>query len=221
MDIHQESLDRLDLIIQALDVSDYIKTIQCTDILKWDVPIKEYDIVVSETMMAMLMNEPQVSIFRHLIPALKDTGCLVPQQVVLDTWLIPNSKDAQPHHIGNVFTLSRDTAKALSQQEVPHIKSSFTIPFYEGHSADLRHTTHIQAYGEHWLTDNQCSLNLPLTMANADPEPNATLTATYHFTDFPCFSFDYPKHKNHIKENSLLPDHLDTNALALPYLKRL
>ncbi len=221
LDIHQESLNLLAKVIQTLDVSSYIKQVQCTDILEWEVPEKEYDIIVSETMMALLANEPQVSIFRHLIPSLKDTGCLIPQQVVLDAWLKAKYKGAKPQHIGNFFTLSKTTSQELNQQTTPTIESSFIIPSYEGHSADLHYTTQIQAYGDHWLTDNQCSLNLPRIIANEDPEPAGIFTASYSFSDFPQFIFKYPKHKDSIKEDTPLPAPYELNSLSLPYLKRM
>lgn len=218
LDIHQESLNALNKIRDLLSVNDHIETIECVDILQWQPQTKQkFDIIISETMKAMLDQEPQVSIFAHLSPWLAEGGNLVPESITIEAWLKQQNKLI---NLGEVFTLNHASALKLSQQTEPVIKQDLTIPIYPIHtSADLKFTTDITVYRSHKLGENQCSLNLPYVIQQANPKPNSILQCCYQFGSTPTFKFDFETLTN--PSDQQLPDHNNQDVLNLPYLNRI
>ncbi|MBB1485528.1 class I SAM-dependent methyltransferase [Oceanospirillum sediminis] len=220
LDIHQESLDALQKLIEILDVDDFIENQQCTDILQWPIEQQQpFDLIISETMKAMLDQEPQVSVFRHLIPLLKPEGELIPQQIQIKAWLAaPRSYNTHSFYLGEIFTLDRQQTYLLHQQSNPTIKGSLDIPEYPEVYKDLKFTTDIQVYGRHWLTEHQCSLNLPKVIIGTSPEPGSQLRYQYEIKQHPEFTFDYESSDDFSIEQ--LPDHFELSETGIPYLKR-
>ncbi len=220
LDLHPESLQALKKVIAVFDVQDRIKHIECTDILQWH-PAQNtsFNLIVSETMKAMLVQEPQVSIFAHLRPYLATGGSLIPQQIRIEGWLISKPKSDAPLPIGEIFTLNKQSALELNQQHTPDIQKKLRIPQYNSTHAHLKFTTTIQVYGEHWLHENQCSLNLPHIIYEANPVPNSPIQCHYRFGKYPGFEFDYPR-KPEITDQPL-PAHSDRSLLGLPHLNRI
>ncbi|WCN10194.1 class I SAM-dependent methyltransferase [Marinomonas mediterranea] len=221
LDIHPESLEALEHVIEVLQVSDYIRSIQCVDILEWDAPAKAFDVIVSETMKMLLKDEPQVSIFRHLAPSLKDGGTLIPRQVQLDAWITSDGKERnESHHIGRFFTLDLASSLALSLQSEPKIECSLELPTRQNKVVDLTLTTYIQVYGEEWLYDNQCSLNLTFCINDIEPsESDGKIYFWYEFTRLPRFAFKYDVDANALEKLTLLADPLEQNSIGIPYIK--
>ncbi|TMP68404.1 class I SAM-dependent methyltransferase, partial [Pseudoalteromonas ruthenica] len=64
---------------------------------------QSFDIIISETMTALLKREPQVFIFAHLSQYLKPSGVLIPEEVSLKSWLV---NQAEPDYLlGEFFKL--------------------------------------------------------------------------------------------------------------------
>ncbi|WP_051228319.1 class I SAM-dependent methyltransferase [Oceanospirillum beijerinckii] len=220
LDIHQESLDALQKLIEILAVDGFIENQQCTDILQWPIEQQQpFDLIISETMKAMLDQEPQVSVFRHLIPLLKPEGELIPQKVQIKAWLtaLP-SYNAHDFYLGEIFILDCQQAYILNQQKTPFISGSLDIPESPEVYKSLKFTTDIQVYGDHWLTEYQCSLNLPRIITGANPKPGTQLKYQYEIKQYPKFIFDYQRGESFSIEH--LPDYFELSDLGIPYLKR-
>jgi len=192
LDIHQESLSAVKKVIQAFGVEQYIDQIFCTDILEWqpDQSDQKYDLIVSETMKAMLEQEPQVSVFRHLIPYLADGGALLPQQIIIEGWLQPEEPESASTYLGEFFSLNCDSALMLHQQKAPEIKQQLAVPSDASPYSSLIFTTSIQVYAGHWLRDRQCSLNKPHRIPRAAPLPGSLIHGHYVFGHYPAFEFN-------------------------------
>ncbi len=219
LDIHAESLSALDSLIDELGVRDRLVEISCIDILQWaPAEGQRFNLIISETMKAMLVQEPQVSIFAHLSPYLAEQGRLVPEQVIIRGWLLSGAA-AEPESIGEVFALNYQSACELRQCDEPVIERVLTIPDYSAEMVDLKFTTSIQTYGDHWLEEGQCSLNIAQYIYKANPEPGAALNCIYRFGEVPGFEFDYPKKAD--LTDLPLPEFTDTSILDLPCLSRI
>jgi len=167
----------------------------------------------------MLDQEPQVSIFSHLIPLLKPTGSLIPQSIDINAYLsAANSKELDDISIGQVFSLNRSSSEKLNQMETDLLSGSLNIPEHSADYTDLKFTTDIQVYKTHCLSENQSSLNLPKIIINANVKPNSDLTFDYIIKNHPHFSFNWVS-ENHTSIEDL-PIAADTTDTGIPYLKR-
>lgn len=220
LDIHSESLAALSKVTELLEVGDYIESIECVDILQWPVSdLPQFDLIVSETMKAMLDQEPQVSIFSHLIPALKSDGQLIPQQIVIRSSLV--SSDANgvlSIDIGEVFNLNKSTVQALYQGDDRCLSGHLLVPDYPDVSADLKFNTDIQVYNGHWLKENHCSLNLPRVIINASPKPNSVIEFAYCMQGYPGFDFNYDSKLSAFSLEGI-PDYNELTDSGYPFMK--
>jgi len=218
LDIHSESLTALNRVIQAFGVQERITRIECVDILQWRPEAEQrYQLIISETMKAMLRQEPQISIFSHLSPWLARDGQLIPQQIQIDAWL--EIANTEPRKVGNIFTLNKQTSLILNQQTPADINASLKIPAWQAERANLKFTTTIQVYADHWLHEKQCSLNLPEYIRDANPQPGSQLRCHYNFGGQPGFEFEFKPLPG--AAGNPLPSLMDTDMLGAPHLNRL
>ncbi len=197
LDIHLESLQALNQVAEALQVADFIEHQACTDILQWSLPQEPYyDLIVSETMKAMLAQEPQVSIFRHLQPALKTTGEFIPQSIDIELWLSCRpSLNQQDHFISKIFSLDRTTVAELAVGASAESGISGVIPIadYPDVYSDTVFKTVIQVYQHECLAEKQCSLTLPQMLIDSVPAKNSEIHFSYQICDQPGFHFQIEK----------------------------
>lgn len=221
LDIHDRSLTLLNKLIDELGVRDRIAAIHCTDILKWPAPAAHYDLVVSETMTAMLKAEPQVAIFAHLVSALKPSGSLIPEQIQVNASLLAagtfDEQSAIP--LGRMFSLDRQTALAIASGDERCFSAQLVIPEHPAHYTDLQFTTEIVVYGDHSLTRGQCSLTMPFTRHKVRLEIGSTLESRYVLNDRPDFEIRY-KVTNAVNYDTPV-DSSDCSMFGIPHAKRL
>lgn len=219
LDIHEQSLTALTQVIKAFEVEDYIERIECVDILQWPLPSQPcFDLIVSETMKAMLEQEPQVAVFSHLVPALKETGCLIPESIQIKAWLSAN-KVHKDIYLADIFTLNQDSALSINQGDKTCLKGQVPIPEYPSEYFDLKFTTDIQVYRQHWLKTGRCSLNIAKQIVHAQPKPGTKLKFNYKQGRYPEFQFDYVKQSYDL--DCLLPASAELSARGIPFIKRM
>lgn len=162
IDIHPENVAAVKALITHFGVEDNIIDIVCADATQWQASEnRSFDIIISETMTALLKREPQVFIFAHLSQYLKPSGVLIPEEVSLKSWLVD---DINPDVLlGEFFKLDLEHALDIYKGDRSAFSGSQLIPegFETGYRFKL--TTDIKVYGTHYLTENECSLNIPLT----------------------------------------------------------
>ncbi|MBY4678831.1 class I SAM-dependent methyltransferase [Marinobacterium arenosum] len=220
LDIHPESLEALGTLIDALQVRDHIRTIQCVDILQWQAPAKtQYDLIVSETMKAMLEQEPQVAIFTHLSRWLKPSGHLIPERIQINAWLCNQTGEPDQQYLGPVFSLDQQTACRLHAGDRSMLAAQLRIPEHPSQLRDIKFTTDITVYAGHRLTENQSSLTLPKRIKNANPLGGSRLKCRYHTGTYPKFRFHYRRAPCLAEQP--LPDSSDTSLLGILHLKRM
>lgn len=221
LDIHPENIEALQRLIHELDVVDCVEFIGVADATFWqpDCEVK-FDVLISETMTALLAREPQVSIFTHLQRYLAENGELIPQQIVLGSELAAaDSSGLSPIKLGCFFQLDKNNCRAIAAGDRHCLKGTIPLPgqFSTLNYQSVSFTTDIQVYRDHWLRRNQCSLNMPLNRNGLKLIQGSAIRFEYRFSDSPCFEFDIPKE---ILPESL-PSELEGGRLNAPGLKRL
>ena len=165
LDVNEISLNSARKVIEGFHLDRFVD-----DYLLEDAAVcklkSEYDIVISETLMAGLRNEPFVSIIKNLTSQLKPDCIFIPHEVVIklkiDDGGIWNPETLQADHIneidlGEIFKVNRDTVSAPFTFPV----ISFDIPTGRGKPWSMKLYTTINVYDTIYLTDGDCSLNLP------------------------------------------------------------
>ncbi len=226
IDIHQENIDAIHKMIDALNIRDSIQGVHCADACTWDNPDHiEFDLIVSETMNTLLRREPQIAIFCHLQQFLASSGSLIPEQIKLDAWgLNRDTSEAtdkgKKHHLTTFFRLNRATSNTLAKNKypdnTPKIAGTFQIPTSSTPFDTLMLSTDIQVYADHWLKENQSSLNIPIFLKNLDIKPGDKIAYQYQLQPIAEFKFDVPRYR----PDSNLAAFDKTGNLGIFHLKR-
>ncbi|GAA4875084.1 class I SAM-dependent methyltransferase [Ferrimonas pelagia] len=188
LDIHRDSLDTLKRVLDELDLGEFIEEIVLADAITWHSE-RRFDLIVSETMKAMLEQEPQVRIFANLSRCLKPGGSLIPQQIRLSATLYHRQAlqyRALPLPLGPFFTLDRATAQTIDQND--HIAGTLSCPPH-GLPDRLDLATDIQIFADIWLTQNQSSLNLIKSLTLHEWHQLDSIAFHYQWGREPCFVF--------------------------------
>lgn len=168
LDINANSLEALKKINDNLGLSEFIDKTFCTDATTFKVNTP-YDIVISETMLACLKNEPQVAIMQNLIPQLTDDSIFIPEMITIDALLTNPKMEMErlelheketPHFerrpLGNLFTLSKKNLDSI------YYKRSFSIPSEAASTFPvLKLFTTVTVFDDEILSDNDSSITLP------------------------------------------------------------
>ncbi|MBP1639748.1 MAG: hypothetical protein H6Q17_1331 [Bacteroidetes bacterium] len=176
IDINPESLNALQTLIEALRLEKYIGEVHCTDATSFTVG-KEYDIVVSETMLACLKNEPQVAIMQNLIPQLSPDAIFIPEEISIDAALT-NPKMEQERlfyydgkqppfrriALGNLFTVNKQHLDTDRMQKTVTIPDDKDFPV-------LKLFTTVHVFGNEMLSENDSSITMPVIFYNLHRQP--------------------------------------------------
>lgn len=224
LDIHADSLTKLQRVIGYLEVGNFIVQCEQADACMWQTD-QQFDLIISETMRQGLIQEPQVSIFSHLQQFLKNDGWLIPETICLDLWLstgssvVVNERKNPDLHLGRVFQLDKLTAMQLGNGDASCAHGNLWVPDYAVVLQDLKLTTVIQVFGDHRLHENQSQLTLPLYERNARVLPNSLLRFRYDLGVYPQCVFAYERLPE--LTGFSLPDSLEKNIQGIYHLKRL
>ncbi|KZN34296.1 hypothetical protein N480_22090 [Pseudoalteromonas luteoviolacea S2607] len=223
LDIHQENITAVEALIAHFGLESYQIELVHGDATQWR-PNREqqFDIIISETMTALLKREPQVFIFKHLVQYLRSDGVLIPEQVSLKTWLTPQSKQSKGDLlIGEFFCLDRERAQALNRGDDTCFCAELIIPDGDWAEHVVKLTTDIQVYRDLSLHEGDCSLNIAFAFSPYDAvlTANQAIVFKYVQPDSPDFSVIFPK-PEWKQTNFKLPQPSDTGALGLVQIKR-
>ncbi len=85
LDIHQSSIDSVRHLVSTLGLGDYILSYEVGNAITYQKPIgTKLHMVLTETMQAALVAEPQVAISLNLIPQLEPEGIIVPEKINIE-----------------------------------------------------------------------------------------------------------------------------------------
>lgn len=217
LDIHQWSLQSLERLTDHFGVSDRICDWVCADATAWQPQVEQYfDLILSETMKHLLQQEPQVQVFRHLQQFLAPQGQLIPQQIKLDAYLEwTEQQQKKQQWLGPLFTLDLALCRTLAAGDQSAFSGELPLPEFEAGPVDLKLTTEVQVYRQHWLKEQQSQLTLPRYKQRLMLQPASVVRFEYQQLGEPDFDFQYTE---------LWPDLCDsedTSCAGLFHAKRL
>jgi hypothetical protein len=120
------------------------------------------------------------------------------------------------------YCLNIDEARRLNAGDASSFKGNMLIPNGVDTNYRLKLTTDIQVYKHHKLTENQCSLNIPLTFLPHDAQLRGGEAIHYEYITphSPDFVFTFPI-KKIIKTKIKLTKFSELNNLGLPGVKHM
>jgi len=166
-------------------LNDYIKEIVVADAVTFKIPrAEEYQIVISETLDALLYRECYVPIVFNLLPQFKDEVILIPENVIITSYLSSTAsgdKGAEVVELGHVVNVreaeisNRKSAFVSNLQEVSVDLKTIQLTDYETIVLDTR----VHVYDTIWLERNESALTFPLGIPLEKPTEFSSLIFTY------------------------------------------
>jgi hypothetical protein len=175
MDINQTSLIAARRLFEELHLTEYISDYIIADATTYQIKAGErVDMMVSETMLNALRNEPMVAVMNNLMPQLADGGIFIPEQITVDAALFANEEEMkamvttgyQPKRImlGNVYCIGTSCKK---DEPV-----TLVLPSGFGKNRLLNLLTEIDVYADEKLNINESSLTTPYYLTAVEEEMN-------------------------------------------------
>jgi hypothetical protein len=194
MDINPTSLDAAKQLYKALGLEAYIAEYLLEDACAYKIPQGQtIHMVVSETMLNALKNEPQVAITLNLLPQLPKGGLFIPQSIQVSAVAVNRRSnfecmfDPTVEPIRETLGIVYDIGQANCSLHQP---VSFALPADDVLN-ELRLFTDIYVYQDEVLTLNQCSLNLPVTVCEIDNNRGKTIRFKYQMGAEPGFEHEF------------------------------
>jgi hypothetical protein len=186
LEINKNSVESAKKLIHSLQLTDYLTDFFTADAVTFNVPDAEaYDILISETLDAVLFRECYVPILFNLLPQFRNDIVLIPENVLLNVSFLPyaleNYNDDEVD-MGIVFDTREsvpidDTTEDISAQ-FPDKKIDLTkldMARFEKVVVDTK--VHIR--GDLWLYRNESSLTVPRIITLEQPFEKTTACFTY------------------------------------------
>ncbi|WP_147125144.1 hypothetical protein [Shimia ponticola] len=210
LDIHDTSTLASQTLYNSLHALDYVDEWVTGDAARYE-PSTGFHVIVTEVLQRALLREPQVQVTRHLSRHLIEGGLFVPEDIHLDLTVCDpraifladdakgNTDPTSPERIqlGSVFHLCGAQAWSLPEEGGRIPLGFITIPEVPDDEMTLNIFTRIRTFGDLWLNENDCSLNL---VATADLQPHIRsgerLNVAYRIADEPGLEFERPQPTN-------------------------
>lgn len=197
VDINPISTGYVRQIVEDLALQPYVKAIETTDATQYRIPeALQPDILLSETMKAGLLKEPQFSICSHLLPQCTKNPILIPELITVDL-CISRNKDKELVEKKSLATLIRLSRELFDQtpdalQALNNIQKGVLVHFPDD-LQDKQHKivfdTSIRIFNTHQLKHNESGLTIPVVLDNflQESDPLGTWRFRYRITSEPYF----------------------------------
>ncbi|WP_034062435.1 SAM-dependent methyltransferase [Lacinutrix jangbogonensis] len=186
LEINKNSHDSAKKLIDSLELSKYLKDFYIADAVTFKVPKPNtFDILISETLDALLYRESYVPILFNLLPQFSKNVILFPENVVINLSLLTHHKKDigyEEYEMGSVLNVRESIASCSNSDAIPSQLrdkkinlSSLDMTIYENILLD----TKVHIHGDIWLYRNESSLTIPFESALKKPLQNSSLIFTY------------------------------------------
>ena len=217
LDIHQSSLDSVQLLCEHFDLRDHCLRLVRGNACSYQHP-RELHLVIAETMQKALEQEPQFAVTANLAPQLSPGGIFIPQRIQVDLSLAASNKQQheprQPQlteqqalprgdsaaRLATVCTLSPEHAAAQLQSAVhkanskmPELEATTVVIPAVDALAGLEPVlfTNIQVYGPYLLGSHESQITLPLVCHELLPlRAGKRYKVIYQLGRYPKFRFE-------------------------------
>lgn len=179
LDINPRSLFYLKKLLQQLELGAYVAAIEEADALTYRIPdALQPDILLSETMKAALLDEPQLMVCAALLKQCTSDPLLIPASITVACCLAGNLMN--PAHellnLGALLNLNKDFAlAATTETSKPEILVGpvwIQVPATNERFNRLVLTTSITVFEQHVIGLNESGLTMPVTVCPIDKSIN-------------------------------------------------
>lgn len=202
MDVHQHALDSAENLIEKLGFSGLVKEYILEDASKYTIdPTNKPDIIVSETMMAALYKEPQVSITLNLLSQSNPEVVFIPENIRLDLGgFVVDNKEVpadgvvikEAENQGCIFNLAESLSNYLStnSETIEHPSTLIGKEVNIEKQFDYyKLITYIDIYKDQQLEPNESSLTIYRDIKEVF-KAGSKIKGQYTFSDIPELKFD-------------------------------
>ncbi|MAN28320.1 MULTISPECIES: SAM-dependent methyltransferase [Mesonia] len=187
LEINKNSVASAKKLIDSLKLPNYIQDFYTADAVTFKVPnSNSFDILISETLDALLYRECYVPILFNLLPQFNKDIVLIPENVIINLSFLPNAKKQSAHQeyeIGSILNVREALAdysiSDLIPSKLPDKKIDLTSLDMNSYQRLLLDTK-VHIHGDIWLDRNESSLTIPLESLLAQPFQNSSIIFTYY-----------------------------------------
>ncbi len=185
LEINENSLNAAKKLIEALELTQYVKEYHLADAVTFKVPnANSYHILFSETLDALLYRECYVPILFNMLPQFREDVALIPENVIVDACLLSNSTNT-PNYTEEKLCNAVDARKAVKLHTEPNIPKQLADVKVNLEAVNMANykamllDTKVHVYKDIWLDRNESSLTLSLEMELAQPFEKKEIIFTY------------------------------------------
>jgi hypothetical protein len=199
LDVHQRSLDSVDLLLNHFGYSPHAVQTSKGDACSYKHEGKLH-LVIAETMQKSLEQEPQFAVTANLAPQLRPMGLFIPQRIEVVLCLSDLENGAVPYPLDTVCTLSPE--RAFEQMQLARTKPHQRGPQLEPTIVEIPRMVDIARFGaalftricvfeQYWLRDYESQITLPLPCHEILPLVGGErYSVSYQLGSYPRFSFE-------------------------------
>ncbi|MGJ8743238.1 phytanoyl-CoA dioxygenase [Polaribacter sp.] len=186
LEINKNSVISAKKLLISLEMSNYINEFYTADAITFNVPeAKKFDILISETLDALLYRECYVPILINLLPQFNEDIIVIPENVLLNMSFISNNKDEinqKNHQLGCILNAREAILLHSNSEHIPaqlhELKINFSTLNMNLYDAFIIDTT-IHIYKDIWLTRNESSLTVAHQFLLKKPFHQSAVVFTY------------------------------------------
>lgn len=197
VDINPISTGYVQQIVEELALQPYVRAIETTDVTQYRMTESfQPDILLTETMKAGLLKEPQFTICSRLLPQCTKNPILIPELITVDLCISRNENKelVEKKSLASLIRLSRELfdQSPVSMQALNNIQDGVLVHFPDD-LQDKQHKivldTSIRIFNTHQLMYNESGLTIPVVLNNFLQEsyPLGTWRFRYRITSEPYF----------------------------------
>ena len=188
LDFNPVSIEAVRNMYKSWGIEQYVTDYLVEDATSTDLNIdSDFDIIISETMQAVLKNECQVPLTRNMVRFLSPEGTFIPQNITVDAYLVgPNDPESNSKpervHVGSMYD--------LDYRKVPEVNHQVELPIPEHSFEYLYLFTEIRVFEDEIIKPYASGLTMPLISDRFVEKPKA-ITFKYLETEKPDFVQEY------------------------------
>ena len=179
LEINKDSLEKAEVLIESLNLTSYVSACYLEDATTFKIKNpKQYHILFSETLDALLYRECYVPILWNLLPQLPPEIAVIPENVKVDLYFKQMNKEVFD---STIFDVRKRVKTYLPFSLLPGEFKSTIVPLNDKEKYDkLLLTTEVQIYKELCLLRDESSLSRSLEIEIEKPIIHQAVFFTYY-----------------------------------------
>ncbi|EDM37306.1 hypothetical protein PBAL39_09191 [Pedobacter sp. BAL39] len=195
LDVNEHSLNAAKKLYKGLEIEEYVAEWICGDATTYRLPDDvTIHLAISETMLNALRKEPQVEIMLNLVPQLDKKALFIPSDITVTAELLDSYKETYRYlepektpdrlNLGTLYSIGREQCE-------PHSQVTIEIPQQIENFKQLNLLTTITTFADEQLQTYECSLNMPVRIADVTGYEGRKITFDYERGAKPGFKYEW------------------------------